>query len=346
MNRTSASPGGGEQLGLEGMPRRLYPCTPDPAEHLAGLPAPVPDDLPGPPAAAEGPAVGAQQPRRQRAQRAGRRGGGCRSASAPWPPRATCSSAAGSTRATPTTRSRPRHRGRARRHGGGLRRRARPGRRAGGRGADGGDPHRADRGVRPDRPAGRAAGPATAAPSWWSWTTRPAGTCSPWTTPAPRCRWRCTRWPPSGCCAGPAAGWSCTTCRPAGCWPGSTPSESLARQLRPGRGHRRRVRGRRRAVPRRAGAGRGERGFPPRAGSWCAWCDYRSTARRAWPPPSLTSPGTGSNPPEQGLPASVLRRVPELGQRAGRGLRGFDRGGVRGPGDAHALRPSRSAIWS
>ena len=28
MNRTSASPGGGEQLGLEGMPRRLYTCTP------------------------------------------------------------------------------------------------------------------------------------------------------------------------------------------------------------------------------------------------------------------------------------------------------------------------------
>ena len=47
-------------------------CTPDPAEHLARLPAPVPDDLPGPAAAAQGPAVGPQQPRRERAQRAGR----------------------------------------------------------------------------------------------------------------------------------------------------------------------------------------------------------------------------------------------------------------------------------
>ena len=43
---------------------------PEPAADLAGLPAPVPDDVPGPPAAAQGGAVGAQQPRRQRAQRA------------------------------------------------------------------------------------------------------------------------------------------------------------------------------------------------------------------------------------------------------------------------------------
>ena len=43
----------------------------DPADDLAGLPAPVPHDLPGPAPAAQGAAVGAQQRRRQRAQRAG-----------------------------------------------------------------------------------------------------------------------------------------------------------------------------------------------------------------------------------------------------------------------------------
>src|SRR5258708_7836449 len=42
------------------------------AGNLAGLPAPVPDELPGPPSAAKGTAVGAKQPWRGRAQRPGR----------------------------------------------------------------------------------------------------------------------------------------------------------------------------------------------------------------------------------------------------------------------------------
>ena len=44
----------------QGMPRRLVPVHAHPAGQLAGLPAPVPDDLPRPPAAASGAAVGAQ----------------------------------------------------------------------------------------------------------------------------------------------------------------------------------------------------------------------------------------------------------------------------------------------
>jgi len=61
-----------QQLGFEGMPRRLVYVHAHQAEHLAGLPAPVPDELPGPAGTGQGPAVGAQQPRRERAQRAGR----------------------------------------------------------------------------------------------------------------------------------------------------------------------------------------------------------------------------------------------------------------------------------
>ena len=44
-----------EQPTLAGMPRRLYPCTPTRLASLAGLPAPVPDDLSRPPAAPKGP---------------------------------------------------------------------------------------------------------------------------------------------------------------------------------------------------------------------------------------------------------------------------------------------------
>jgi hypothetical protein len=129
----------------------------DPAGDLAGLPAPVPDDVPGPADAAEGPAVGAQQPRRERAQRA----------------RWLVATAAG-----PAHRERGRHaagpgldqrglRGRdpvgaspgaGPGHGGGVRGRARSGGRAARRGTHGGYPHRQDRGVRPHRPAGLPAG--------------------------------------------------------------------------------------------------------------------------------------------------------------------------------------------
>ena len=88
-----------------------------------------------------------------------------------------------------------------------------------------------------------------------------AGTCSPWTTPGPRWRWPCTRWPPGGCCAGRAAGWNCTTCPPATCWPGSTrPSRWPA--AGPGTGHRRRVRRRRRGATGSLAAPAGRRGVP------------------------------------------------------------------------------------
>ena len=72
-----------------------------------------------------------------------------------------------------------------------LRGRAGPGRRAARRGADGRDPHRPHRGDRPS-PAGSTALDARG-PSWSSSTTRPDGTCSPRTTRAARWRWPCTR---------------------------------------------------------------------------------------------------------------------------------------------------------
>ena len=78
----------------------------DPAEHLAGLPAPVPDGLPGParprPRARRGrttasaPACTTHWPA----------GGGCGARSAPCRPRVTCWTAAGSRRVTPAPRSR------------------------------------------------------------------------------------------------------------------------------------------------------------------------------------------------------------------------------------------------
>ena len=128
----------------------------DPAFRLAGLPAPVPDDLPGPPAAGQGPAVGAQQPRRERAQCAGRlvaaaarpadRGGRGRSARPGLDHRGLRRPAAvGQVPALGPEK------------GGGLRDRAGPGQRAGRRGAHGGDQDRSDRGIRADRPAGRPA---------------------------------------------------------------------------------------------------------------------------------------------------------------------------------------------
>ena len=69
--------------------------------------------------------------------------------------------------------------------------------------------------VRPDRPAGRPAR-RQQEPSSWSSTTRPGGTCSPWTTCAVRWPWRCTRSPRGGCCGGRATGSNCIICHRAG----------------------------------------------------------------------------------------------------------------------------------
>jgi hypothetical protein len=130
---------------------------PDAADQLARLPAPVPDELPGPAGAAEGAAVGAQQPRRERPQRAGR-------LVAAAAPQAHHASGRGTARLGLDQRGIRERRpvgqvpGVGARDGRVIRRGAGSGRRAGRRGAHGGDPHRRDRGVRPDRPAGRAPG--------------------------------------------------------------------------------------------------------------------------------------------------------------------------------------------
>ncbi len=125
----------------------------DEADHLAGLPAPVPVELPGPAAAGQGPAVGAQQPRRERAQCAGRvvaavppgadRAGRRRFAGARLDRGGLCR--------LPAVIPVP---GLGAGHGGVLRDRAGPGTRAGRGGAHGGDSDRPDRGLRQDRPPG------------------------------------------------------------------------------------------------------------------------------------------------------------------------------------------------
>ena len=170
--RSSATRRGGPDgaAGLRGDAAAALHLHADPAVHLAGLPAPVPDELPGPAAAAQGPAVGAQQPRRQRAQRPGRLVAAAagpahrRGRGQPGGPRLDQRGLRG--RDPVGAPARARHR-----HGGGLRRRARPGRRAARRGADGRDPHRHDRAS----PAGSTASTPGPSSSWS--TTRPGGTC-------------------------------------------------------------------------------------------------------------------------------------------------------------------------
>ena len=94
------------------------------------------------------------------------------------------------------------------------------------------------------------------------------------TTRAARSRWRSTRSPPPGRCAATAAGWSCTTCRPGRCSPGSTPTESLRRHLRRAEDVADRVRRRRRADARPAARGEVRRGVPAADRPGCGWCDY------------------------------------------------------------------------
>jgi hypothetical protein len=124
----------------------------DAAVVMARLPAPVPFRLPGPARSAEGPAVGAQQPRSERAQRAGRMvatahpaadGSGRGHAAHPRLDRRGLRGPGAVRQATRASTG----------DGRALRRRARSGRRAGRRGTHGGDPHRPDRPLRPHRPA-------------------------------------------------------------------------------------------------------------------------------------------------------------------------------------------------
>jgi ATP-dependent nuclease, subunit B len=82
--------------------------------------------------------------------------------------------------------------------------------------------------------------------------------------------------------------------------------------------------------------------FPPRPGPSCGWCDYRATAPKAPRPPPPAAPGTASPPADRSggtadggrIRARGLGRVPELGQRAGRGGGRLDGGGVHGRRDA------------
>ena len=262
-----------EQLGFEGMPRRLYPCTPTRLPTWLDCPRRYRMSYLDRPAAAQGAALGAQQPRRQRPQRAGRLVAAAAGRSGP------CAAAGGlvdrgwinegfadEAQSARSARARGRH-------GRGVRRRAGPGRRAGRGGADRGHPHRPiafsgridrldDRRPRRRHRAGRGRLQDRAAPAHRGRRAQLAG------------RWPCTRSPRRGCCAGPATGSSCTTCPPGRCSPGRTPA--IAGQAPgPGRGHRAR------SAPRpTSGCGTAcprsgyDEVFPPRPGASCGWCDY------------------------------------------------------------------------
>ena len=191
---------------------------PHPADRLAGLPAAVPDDLPGPPAAAQGPAVGAQQPRRQRAQRAGRM-----VAAAAGPAHRAGRRRPAGTRLDQRGVRRP----------GSVRGGARPGpahgravrggrwtRRGAGRGgADGGLPGRTgsrcragSTGWTSGRGGRTGGGGLQDGPAAAHHRRRPDVHAAR----AVRARRR------RGCCGGPATGSNCTTCRPGRYTPGST----------------------------------------------------------------------------------------------------------------------------
>ena len=192
------------------------------ARRVRGLPAPLPLLLRRPARAAEGPAVGAQLARRQRAhgpeelvcaarRPAASRGAG-HAAQGHLGPRGLPRRRAGAGRL-------PAGAGLA----GGLRRRrwSRTTTRSAWSGWWRSRPPcwRSTAG-----PTGSTRGPARTGRSWSSSTTRPAAPGWTPTTPGARRRWRSTRTPPSGCSAGRAAGWSCTTCRPARSPPTTTPS--------------------------------------------------------------------------------------------------------------------------
>ena len=143
--------------GFRGDAAAAVPVHADASCRLARLPPPVPDDLPGPPAAARRARPGRTTASVPASTTRWPAGGGCR-----WP-NATVAAAGrlvdrgwideGFADETQSAR----HRERADRPGGGVRRRAGPGRRAGRGGTDRGHPHGHDRGLRADRPAGRPA---------------------------------------------------------------------------------------------------------------------------------------------------------------------------------------------
>ena len=283
-----------EQLGFEGMPRRLYPCTPTrlyawldcPRRYrMSYLDRPPPPK--GPPWAHN--SLGASIHNalagwwRLAARAAHRRGRGHLAG-----PRLD---RRGFRRRDPVGAA-PRAR---RRHGGGLRRRAGPGRRAARRGTDGGDPHGQDRGLRPDRPPRR---PAIRGRASRPWRNRGRGRgLQDRAAPADRGR-RAQLDGPSAVRAGRRAGAAPATHRvelhhlPTGevlAW--SHTDESLARHL-----------GRAEDIAEECAAAdeRMRDGlpadscdevFPPRPGPYCGWCDYRrhcpegaaaAPARRPW----------------------------------------------------------------
>ena len=220
----------------------VVPGLPDPADHVAGLPASLPDDVPRPTDPDPGRTLGAHQRRGGRAHgpqalvrpaggrphpRGGRRPGRGLLAHGRFPRRRPVRRSGGTGPgrwSRPTSRPRPPRRA--------------PGRRAHRRAA-----HRHPGRQRPGRPHRRApvesestttreaegapasAGSAatTTAPSSSSSTTRPDAGCRTPTRRAARSRWRSTRSARSARCADRAAPSSSTTCRARPSSDGSTP---------------------------------------------------------------------------------------------------------------------------
>ena len=143
------------------------------AEHLARLPAPLPVHLPRPAQAAEGPAVGAQQRGRQRAQRARRAGGASRTNGGRRRRRASWSARLARPRGSATPSSRPTWRDRAREMVADTSRASTP---PTSRSASSAPWPRGP----PSSPSPAASTGSTGAATSWSWsTTRPAAGPSP-----------------------------------------------------------------------------------------------------------------------------------------------------------------------
>ncbi len=236
------------------------------ARHLHRLPPPLPLRLRRPPGAAQGPAVGTQLARRERAHGAARL---VRAAAGAAHPRGATRPAQGHLGPRGLPRRRPGARGLPPRPrlARGLRRGPRPRRRAARRRAGGGGEDGGARLQRPGRPHRRRA-----ATSWSSSTTRPAAQASTPTTPAAPRRSRSTPSRPSASSAAHAAASSCTTC-PTGTVAAHDHTEaSIARQVSRAEDTARDIVAAEKAVA--AGTDPDE-AFPTTPGPMCGWCDFR-----------------------------------------------------------------------
>ena len=241
------------------MPRRLFSGHAEQAGLLHRLPAPLPVHLRRPAHAAEGAALGAQHRRIGRARRpAVVVGPAGRAAHDRRGPRSCCTRA-GRRTASATPSSRETLAGPRGRLADRLRRR--PSIPPTSRSAT------SARSAPPPsgwRCPAASTGSTSAATSWWSSTTRPAGCRPPTTRPAAHRRWPPTCWASGAPCAVPARGSSCTTCpaapsrrssTPTGRWPttcagprtspttSAPPPRAMAAGAEPRRGVPRRARG-------------------------------------------------------------------------------------------------------